>query len=183
MKLQRREKIFVTVALVSAVIFVVLQFVVLPRWDKVRSDSGTLFEAQKELRNSRELLASKQLRDQVAALRSRLDEQNHRLLSAPDQNQAGAQFLTWLNAGATQQQLGFTRSEFLPPVPVGEKYMRIPVRLELTGRITPITQFLAAITSGDHLVSIDELELAGGGDKEKRIHCTFVASALMARAK
>jgi Tfp pilus assembly protein PilO len=124
-----------------------------------------------------------QLRDQVAALRSRLEEQNHRLLSAPDQNQAGAQFLTWLSAGATQQQLGFTRSEFLPPVPVGEKYIRVPVRLELNGRITPITQFLAAITSGDHLVSIDELELASGSDKEKRIHCTFVVSALMARVK
>ena len=183
MKLQRRERLFVIVALLSAVVFVVLQFVVLPRWDNARTESGTLFEAQKELRNSRELLATKQLRGQVAALRSRLEEQNHRLLSAPDQNQAGAQFLTWLNAGATQQQLGFTRSEFLPPVPVGEKYMRIPVRLELNGRITPITQLLAAITNGDHLVSIDELELVSGSDKEKRIHCTFVVSALMARIK
>lgn len=183
MKLQSRERRFVIVALLCAVVFVVLQFVVLPRWDSARSNSGTLFEAQKELRNSRELLATKQLRDQVTALRSRLDEQNRRLLSAPDQNQAGAQFLTWLNASASQQQLGFVRSEFLPPVPVSEKYMRIPVRLELTGRITPITQFLAAITSGDHLVSIDELELASNGDKEKRLHCTFVASALMAKVK
>jgi Tfp pilus assembly protein PilO len=183
MKLQRRERLFVIVALVSAVVFVVLQFVVLPRWDNARSESGTLFEAQKELRNSRELLATKQLRDQVAALRSRLEEQNRRLLSAPDQNQAGAQFLTWLSTGASQQQLTFVRSEFLPAVPVGEKYLRIPVRLELMGRITAITQFLAAIANGDRLVSIDELELASNGDKEKRIRCTFVASALMARVK
>lgn len=183
MKLQRRERLFVIVALVSAVVFVVLQFVVLPRWDNARSESGTLFEAQKELRSSRELLATKQLRDQVSALHSRLDEQNRRLLSAPDQNQAGAQFLTWLSTGASQQQLTFVRSEFLPSAPAGEKYLRIPVRLELTGRITPITQFLAAITSGDRLVSIDELELAGGSDKDKRVHCTFVVSALMAKVK
>ena len=183
MKLQRRERLFVILALVSGVVFVALQFVVLPRWDNARSESGTLFEAQKELRNSRELLATKQLRDQIAALRSRLDEQNRRLLSAPDQNQAGAQFLTWLSAGASQQQLAFVRSEFLPPVPLGEKYLRIPVRLELMGRITPITQFLAAIANGDRLVSIDELELASSNDKEKRVHCTFVTSALMAKVK
>jgi len=183
MKLQPRERIFLIVALLSAMVFVALQFVVLPRWESARSDSGTLFEAQKELRNSRELLATKQLHDQVVALRARLDEQDHRLLSAPDQNQAGAQFLTWLNAGAAQQQLGFARSELLPAVPVGEKYMRVPVRLELTGRITPITQFLAAITNSDRLVSIDELELASSSDKEKKVHCTFVASALMAKVK
>ena len=183
MKLQRREKILVIVALVSAVVFVFAQFVVLPRWETASSESGTLFQAQKDLRNSRELLASKQLRDQVTTLRSRLEAQNRRLLSALDQNQAGAQFLTWLSAGASQQQLAFVRSEFLPPAPAGEKYLRIPVRLEINGRITPITQFLADITSGDRLVSIDELELTSNGDKEKKVHCSLVASAFMPKVK
>lgn len=183
MKLQPREKSFLIVALASAVVFVLVEFVVLPRWDRAGSESGSLFQVQKELRASRELVATKQLREQVAALHSHLDEQNHRLLSAADPNQAGAQFLTWLTAGASQQQLGFVRSEFLAPVPVGEKYMRIPVRLELTGRITQITEFLASITSSDRLVSIDELDVAGNGDKEKKIHCALVASALMSKAK
>ena len=183
MKLQRRERTFVIVALVSTVIFAVVQFVVLPRWDRAGRESGTLFQAQKDLRNSRELLATKQLRDQVAVLRSRLEEQNRRLLSAPDQNHAGAQFLTWLSVSASQQQLAFVRSEFLPPVPAGENYLRIPVRLELNGRITPITQFLAAITTSDRLVSIDELDLSSNGDKEKRVHCSLVASALLSKAK
>lgn len=183
MNLQPREKISVIAAFVAAVVFVVAQFVVLPRLDRVGSESGSLFQAQKELRSSRELVATKQLREQVAALRLRLDEQNHRLLSAPDPNQAGAQFLTWLSAGALQQQLSFVRSEFLPSVPVGEKYVRIPIRVELTGRITPITQFLASITSSDRMVSIDELDLTSNGDKEKRIHCVLVASALMSKVK
>lgn len=183
MKLQQREKTLVIVALGATVVFVLLQFVVLPRWDSTTRESGTLFEAQKQLRDSRELLASKQLRDQVDALRSRLDAQNRRLLSAPDQNQAGAQFLTWLSSGASQQQLTFVRSEFLQPVPLGDKYLRIPVRLELNGRITAITQFLANITTGDHLVSIDELDVSSAGDKEKHVHCLVVASALMSRVK
>jgi Tfp pilus assembly protein PilO len=129
------------------------------------------------------IVAAKQLREQEAVLRARLDEQNRRLLSAPDANQAGAEFQTWLAAGAAQQQLGFVRSEFLAPVAVGNKYLRIPVRLELTGRITQITQFLASITNSDRMVAIEELDLTSSGDKEKRIHCGLVAAALMAKAK
>jgi len=169
--------------LIAAILFAVAQFVVLPHWDLVNSGSGSLFEAQKELRNDRGLIAAKQLRDQEATLRARIEEQNRRLLSAPDASQAGAELQTWLEAAAAQQQLGFVRSEFLAPVAVGDKYLRIPVRLELTGRITQITQFLASITTSDRMVAIEELDLNSSGDKEKRIHCGLVAAALMAKAK
>jgi len=183
MKLQSREKKFVTGALVAALLFAVAQFLVLPQWDRSESSSGSLFQAQKELRSSRDLLAAKQLREQEAALRARLDEQNRRLLAASDANQAGALFQTALAAAAAQQQLGLVRSEFMAPAAAGEKYLRIPVRLELTGRITQITQFLAAITTGNQIVSIEELDLNSNGDKEKRVHCGLVVAALMAKPK
>ncbi len=183
MKLQPRERKFVIVAIASAVAFLTLEFVVLPGADHVKVGSEHLFQAQKDLRNSRELIAAKQLREQVTALRTQLDEQNHRLLSVPDANQAGAEFLTWLTTAASQRQLTFTRSEFLPVVPLKAKYRRVPVRIELTGRMTEITQFLAAITSSDRLVSIDELDLNSAGDKEKHIRCSLVASALAVAAE
>jgi Tfp pilus assembly protein PilO len=181
MKLNHRERRFVIGGLFAATLFGVAQFIVLPRWERIKSGSGGLFQAEKELRSDRELIAAKQIREQEAALRARLDEQNRRLLSAPDANQAGAEFQTWLAAGAAQQQLGFVRSEFLAPVVVGDKYVRIPVRLELTGRITQITQFLASITTSDRIVAIEELDLSSSSDKEKRIHCGLVAAALMAK--
>src|SRR5271169_5760195 len=143
MRLNHRERKIVIGGLFAATLFAVAPFVVLPRWDRVKSGSESLFQAEKELRSDRELIAAKQIREQEAALRARLDEQYGRLLSAPDANQAGAEFQTWLAAGAAQQQLGFVRSEFLAPMVVGDKYVRIPVRLELTGRITQITQFLS----------------------------------------
>jgi Tfp pilus assembly protein PilO len=183
MKLQPRERKFVIGGLIAAILFAVAEFVVLPHWDLLKTGSGSLFEAQKELRSDRELIAAKQLRDQEAALRARLDEQKRRLLSATDANQAGAEFETWLAAGAAQQQLGLVRSEFLAPVAVSEKYVQIPVRLELTGRITQITQFLASITTSDRVVAIEELDLGSSSDKEKRIHCGLVAAALIAKAK
>jgi Tfp pilus assembly protein PilO len=183
MKLQPREKRFVIGAVVAALLFAAAQFVVLPQLDRAESSSSSLFQAQKELRSSRELLEAKQLQEQEAALRSRLDEQNRRLLTAADANQAGAQFQTLLASAAAQQQLGLVRSEFLTPVPAGQKYLRIPVRLELTGRITQITQFLATITTGNQFASIEELELNSNGDKEKKVHCGLVVAALMVKPK
>ena len=183
MKLQPREKRFLIGAALAAVLFALANFVVMPQLDKAESSSSSLFQAQKELRNSKELLAAKQLQDEEAILRNRLDEQNRRLLTALDANQAGAQFQTALAAAAAQQQLGLVRSEFLSPVPAGQKYLRIPVRLELTGRITQITQFLATITTGNQFASIEEIELNSNGDKEKKVHCGLVVAALMVKPK
>jgi len=179
MKLRPRERKLVVAAALAALFFVLLEFVVLPRWDRAENSTGSLFLAKKELRRSRELIAAKQLREQETALRGRLSEQEHRLLIAPDANQAGAQLQTWLASRAAEQQLGLIRSEFLAPSPAGDNFVRIPVRLELNGRITQLTQFFSAIVTGDRIVDIEELQINGAGDKDKQIHCGIVVAALM----
>jgi hypothetical protein len=183
MNLEPREKGFLIAGLLGALVFLLLEFVALPQWGSAESSSNGLFLAQKELRYSRELLAAKQLRESEVVLRGRLEEQEHRLLVAPDSNQAGAQLQRWLADHAAEQQLGLVRSEFLAPVVLGDNYLRIPVRLELLGRITQLTQFLSGITSGDRIAEIEELQISGGGDKEKRVHCVVVIAALMAKSK
>ena len=183
MNLQPREKGFLILGVLGALVFLFLQFVALPNWESAGSSSNRLFLAQNELRHSRELLASKQLRDVEPALRGRLGEQQHRLLPGPDSNQAGAQLQRWLADHAAEQQLGLVRSEFLAPAPVGDGYLRIPVRLELNGRITQLTQFLSGVTGGERIAEFDELQINATGDKEKRVHCVVVVSALMAKAK
>jgi Tfp pilus assembly protein PilO len=183
MNLQSREKTFLIAGLLGALVFSFLEFVALPHWGQAESSSNSLFLAQKELRYSRELLATKQLRDREIALRGRLEEQEHRLLVAPDSNQAGAQLQSWLANHATEQQLGLVRSEFLAPTPVGDSYLRIPVRLELNGRITQLTQFFSGVTGGERIAEIEELQISGAGGKEKHVHCVVVIAALMAKSK
>ena len=183
MKLRAREKKVVIIGLIAALLFLALQFLVLPQWGQDNSSPGSLFQAQEELRKSRELVAANQLRAQEAALHAQLEQEDRRFVTATDANQAGAQFQTWLAAAAGQQQLTLTRSEFLTPAPFGDRYLRIPVRLEFTGRITQITQFLASVTAGDKLVSIDELDLNSNGDMQKQVRCSLVAAALMAKPK
>lgn len=181
MTLRPREKKFLIGALLAALVFVLLEFVALPGWEDATSSTGNLFLAKKQLRFSRELIGAKQLRDQQTALRGRLDEKEHQLLVAQDANQAGAQLQTWLASRAADQQVGLVRSEFLAPSPLGENYVRIPVRLQVNGRITQLTQFLNAIIAGDRIVEIEELQLSGAGDKEKLVHCGVVVAALMAK--
>jgi hypothetical protein len=183
MNLQPKEKGFLIAGFLAALVFLLLEFVALPHWDSAGSSSERLFLAQKELRYSRELLAAKQLREREVALRGQLEGQEHRLLAAPDSNQAGAQLQRWLADHATEQQLGLLRSEFLAPVPVGDTYLRIPVRLELNGRITQLTQFFSGVTSGERIAEIEELQITSAGDKEKRVHCVVVIAALMAKPK
>ena len=183
MKLQAREYKVVVGGLVAVVLFVILQFVILPQLGQENSSASTLFQAQEELRKGRELIAANQLHAQEVALRARLEQEDRRLVTAADANQAGAQFQTWLAAAAAQQQLNLVRSEFLTPAPFGDKYLRIPVRLELSGRITEIAQFLASVTSTDRLVSIDELDLNSSADKQKQVRCGLVVAALMAKPK
>ena len=183
MKLQTREKNFLIAAGLAILVFVLLEFVVLPRWDRAEASTGSLFLVKKELRYDRELIATKQLRDQAAAIQGRLSEEEHRLIVAQDTNQAGAQLQKWLADRAAEQQLGLVRSEFLAPSPIGESYVRIPVRLELTGRMTQLTQFFNAITAGERIVEFEELQLNSASDKEKRVHCGVVIAAVMAKPK
>jgi Tfp pilus assembly protein PilO len=183
MKLHPREKKFVAVALLAMVLFVLLQYVLLPRWDRRKDSRDDLLLAQRELRRRRELLAAgNSLRNQAETLQARLAEQEGRLWTAQDTNQAGAQLQAWLVQRVAEQQLELVRSDFLPPSPVGDAYVRVPVQLELNGRVTQLIQFFGSIKQGDKAVALDELQISSGGGKEKRVRCVVVIAGLMAKA-
>jgi len=184
MKLSPREKKFVAAALVAGTLFACTEFLVLPWSEKNIGSQETLRLKQKALRRERELaISAPQIRAQTAALEGRLTDEEHRLLSAPDANQAGAQLQEWLVRQATEQHLNVVRSEFLPSSPVAESYVLIPVRIELNGRITQIVQFLTAALQGERVASLDELQIGDVGviDKEKMVRCSVIVSSLMRR--
>ncbi len=184
MKLALREKRMVMLAVVSAGVFSLLNWVVLPWSDQFLEAGQQLTLAEKKLRQRKELLASApQVQAQVQALQAKLDAEEKRLLTAADANQAGAQLQQWLVQRAAEQKLEVQRSDFLAATPVAENYVRVPVRLDLDGPITQIAGFMNAITHGDRMVAVDELQVTStGAEKEKRVHCTVVISALMGKA-
>ena len=181
MKLRERDKKFLMVLASSALVFVLLNYFVLP-WSEKFIDTGEqLTLAEKKLRQKKELIASApQVRSQLAALQARLDHEEKRLLPPTDANQAGAQLQDWLAQRAVEQKLEVQRSDFLATAPVSDLYIRVPVRLELGGGITQVVQFMNVVTHGERMVSVDELHINSMGvDKDKRVHCSVVISSLM----
>jgi Tfp pilus assembly protein PilO len=183
MTLAVREKKLITLAMASAVAFALLNWFVLPWTDQLMDSGDQLRLAEKKLRQEKELLAAgPQITAQTQALQSRLDTEEKRLLPTVDASQAGAQLQSWLVQRAGELQVDVQRSDFIAASPVSEKYVRVPVRMDLNGPITQVVQFMNAVTHSDRLVSVDELQISSFGvEKEKRVRCTLVISGLMAK--
>jgi Tfp pilus assembly protein PilO len=184
MTMGEREKRFLTLGAVSVIVFGALNWGVLPWADKLMDSGPQLVQAEKKLRQKKELLAAAPLTQaQLTQAEAKLADQEKRLLPAGDASQAGAQLQQWLSQRAAEQKLEVQRSDFLPVAPVSDDYVRVPVRLDLAGPITQVVQFMNAVTRGDRIVAVDELQISStGNEKDKRVHCTVVISGLMAKA-
>jgi multidrug efflux pump subunit AcrA (membrane-fusion protein) len=183
MKLNPREKKFVIAGLAALVAFAAAEFVIFPASSFWNNGDEQLVLAQRKLGRERELVAAKQLPARVAASRTQLLLEQKRLLQGKDANQAGAQLQTWLTQQAAAQQLEVLRSDFLPPSSFAPGLVRVPVRIELHGRITQIVAYLAAITGGTPMAAVDEMQFSNyGANTPKQIHCVVVISGLMAKA-
>ncbi|HEV2386583.1 MAG TPA: type II secretion system protein GspM [Candidatus Acidoferrales bacterium] len=181
-KLSSREKIFAIAGVAALLAYGLAEFVVLPASAIWNNGEERIALAQRRLRRERELVAARQLPARVAAARAQLQQEQKRLLQGKDANQAGAQLQSWLAQQAAAQQLEVLRSDFLPPAPVTAEFVRVPVRIELHGRISQITAYLAAVTQGNQIASVDEMQFSSYGDaKQKQVHCVVVVSGLMAK--
>src|SRR4051812_29079026 len=125
MKMAEREKRLVALAAFSAVLFALLNWVVLPWGDQFLESGQQLTLAEKKLRARKELIAAgPQVQARLQLLQTRLDGEEKRLLVAADSNQAGAQLQQWLAQRAAEQKVEVQRSDFLAVVPVSENYQR-----------------------------------------------------------
>lgn len=184
MKVTAREKKFLIAALVAAVAFVLIQFVIAPPNAGENGAAGIdqLALAQRRLRRQEELAAASRLPAAVAALQARLDRERKGLLAGSEPSQAGAQLQNWLAQLAASQQLQVLRTDFLPTATFAPGLVRVPVRIELHGRITPLVAFLTSVTQGDQIASVDSTQLSNyGEDQKKELLCTVVVSGLMAK--
>jgi Tfp pilus assembly protein PilO len=184
MRLKARDRRALLLLASSALLFLFLNYVAVPWGERFLTSGEDLRLAEKKLRHEKEMLASAPLVEaQVKAAQGELDAQEQKLLAGTDRNQAGAQLQQWIAQRAAEQKLELLRTDFIEAKPYADDYLRIPVRVELNGPITQVAQFMNAVTHGDRLVSIDELTVNSGyADKEKKVRCSLVVSALMKKA-
>lgn len=184
MKLSQRDRRALMLLAASAAVFLLLNYVVVPWGEKFMTSGDELRMAEKKLRHEKQMLTSApQVDAQVAALQGQLDGEEQKLLSGSDRNQAGAQLQQWIAQRAADQKLELLRTDFIEATPYADDYLRIPVKVELNGPITQVVQFINAVTRGDRLIAVDELVVNSAfGDKDKKVRCSMVISALMRKA-
>jgi Tfp pilus assembly protein PilO len=181
MKLTQRDRRALLFLGGSAVLFLFLNYVAVPWGEKFITSGDALKIAEKKLRHQKEMLVSApQVEIQVKTLQGRLNVEEQKLLNGADRSQASAQLQQWIAQRAAEQKLELLRTDFIDAVPYADDYLRVPVRLEMIGPITQVVQFINAVTHGDRIVAVDELNVNSGYiDKEKKVRCTMVVSALM----
>lgn len=183
MKINAREKKFAIAGVAALLAYALAEFVVLPAGSTWGHGEERLLLAQRRLRRERELVFAKQLPASISAARAQLLLEQARLLQGKDANQAGAQLQAWLTQQAAAQQLEVLRSDFLPPSTVAPGFVRVPVRIELHGRISQIVAYLAAVTQGNPIAAVDGMQFSNyGANSPKQVHCVVVVSGLMAKA-
>lgn len=184
MKLKPRDRRALILLAASAVLFLLLNYAVVPYGEKFMTSGESLRMAEKKLRHEKELVASApQVEAQAKALQSRLDTEAQKLLTTTDRSQASAQLQQWIAQRAAEQKVELLRTDFIEAKPYAEDYLRIPVKVELNGPITQVAQFMNALTHGERLVSIDELNVNSSyGDKDKKVRCSMIVSGLMRKA-
>ena len=184
MTLKSRDRRALLMLGVSAVLFLFLNYVAVPWGEKFMTSGEDLRRAEKKLRHEKEMVSSGPLVEaEVKTLQARLDSEEQKLLTGTDPNQASAQLQQWIAQRAGEQKVELLRTDFIEVKPYADDYLRVPVRLEMTGPITQVVQFINAVTHGDRLVSVDELSVNSAYvDKEKKVRCSMVVSALMRKA-
>jgi Tfp pilus assembly protein PilO len=184
MRIQPRERKLIIAGGVAALLFLLVQYVVLPVWERRSTGPDDLAAAQKELRRQRELIAAlKPVQNQAGLLEARLTTVERRLLPDQAPSKAGADLQAWVSQRATQQQIDVVRSEFLPPTQSADRYVRVPVQFELNGQITQIMQLFEGMLRSDRLISLEDMQINSAGAKDKRVRCTVVIATLMAKGK
>jgi Tfp pilus assembly protein PilO len=183
MKLRPRERTFVVVAVVAALLLTGLRYVAIPLSDRQASGAEELLRAQKQLRRQRELIAAtKQIQSQTGTLEARLTEQGRRLPSAEDSNKAGAELEGWVVQKAGEEKLDVGRIEFLPSIPFGKMYARLAVQFELNGQMTQLVQFFDDLLKSEKMVALEDVQINSIGSKDKRVRCVVVVTTLMPTA-
>ncbi|MDD5544818.1 MAG: type II secretion system protein GspM [Acidobacteriia bacterium] len=181
-----REKKVIGLGLSAALLFVILDFVVFPTYDRVKQCSDAISERVKTVEKYKEKIAERQDREQsLGATEKQLAELESHLLRSRSASAAQAELQGAVNDLAKQSQLQVSRTDFLPTKELSRDYQKVSVRLDALGTINQITAFLTAAKNMPQFVFNDELRLAVYNatsedyKKTKQISTTLVVSGVL----
>ena len=178
--LNKREKLIVGAGLLTVLLYVVMQYGILPFWENLGGYSTLIDQYSKRIVSYRRILMGQ---DTVKAALAEAQQQKATaeagLLTNASEALANAEMQGILKQLAVSKGLILRRSDVLAVKNLNADYGKISIRVEVSGRIDQLTDFLAAFPNSSPLLFVEEMRITPvvNGDLKQKL---IVSSLLIA---
>jgi len=180
--ISKREKWLLSLAAVSAVAFVLMQYLVLPYWDSLGAASEGIEAQSKRLTQYRRVLKGQaSVKAALEAIHNETLQMETRLLNSRADALANAEIQGLVKDLAVSKGMTFRRTDLLPVKPVSPEYTKVSTRIEVLGAINQLVELLVSFESSQKILFVEEMRVSPlrlGNAKDKQILATLLVSGL-----
>jgi len=180
--LNRRDRVAVTTGAVALVLFLLLQFGLLPWLERLPAQRTELEDKELTLQRYQRLVGrtgTEQAR--LATAQERLKTLEASLLDSRSASLANAEWRQLVRELAESRGIELGRSEFLRLQNLSPDYALVAGRVQFRCRVDQLVDFLVALATSPKLLSVRGLRIAAvQRDPEKRIIVEMTIAAAMA---
>lgn len=169
--LQPRDRMAIMVGAAGVGLFVLIQFVVLPGWDRLPKSAGDTENKELTLQRYQRLVGESTVEEsRLIATRERLKVLESGLLESPSASLASAEWQRLVRELADAQGVELASSEFLHAEDLGGGYSLIVGRAQLRCPMDKFVAFMVALANSPKVMSVTKMRLwALQGDTQKRL--------------
>jgi len=187
-KLSRREQIALGIGVGGVVLFLLMNFALLPLFEQLGAGTDSAQQKETELRRDKRLLAEEGVeKTSLAAAREHLKSLEGGLLEGSTPSLASAEWQQLVGQLAESKGIELGSSELLRTQELGRDYSLVTGRVQFRCRLDQLVDFMVALTGFPKILSITGVSVvAAQGDPQGRliVRLTIGAAArAMAQAK
>lgn len=184
-KLSRRDRIALMAAAAAIVLFLALNFGVLPAVSQFAQSGEAVEQKELALRRDQQLLANAGLaKINLTTAQGRLNNLEGGLLESPSLSLAKAEWQLRIGQLADSQGIQLGSSEFLRVESLGPQYALVTGRLQFQCRIDQLVDFLVAVAASPKHLSVTHLSInALPGDPQGRLNVQLMMGAAVRALK
>lgn len=161
-------------------LWVLLQFVILPGWDRWQQERAELPLRERALIKYRQALGAESAdRKAAESLRARLRESEAGLLQSGTAALAAAEFQDWVRQTTASHAIELRSSDFLALRPQSGGYAEVPLGLQFQCHMDQLVNFLTELRSGSKIVTIPRLQIQSTGGPEKLVSVSMTLAGVM----
>ena len=164
-------------------LFVLFRFGIFPAWDLLQEARVNLPGRQQTLEKYGEVLRTTELRrTETSLLEARLREAEAGLLASETPALAAAEMQDLMKQLMAAQSIEIRSSAFLPPQPLGDDYLQVPLGLQFRCSLDQLVNFLERIGRGPQQLAIPNLALQMTNPRQKLLGVNMSVSGIMRSA-